>query len=94
MIEDMMQDSMNMLDSDDVEDLADAEVDAVLFEITKGELGKAGKVPVRAPAVQVRTFRVAQVSDLMLSDGADACVTPDPWIRKLRMRRMLRNWRR
>ena len=43
-ISDMVESSLDSLDQDDVEDLADSEVDAVLFDITKGELGKVGPV--------------------------------------------------
>ena len=36
---------MEMLDEPDLEEEADAEVDAILTEITGGILGKAGKAP-------------------------------------------------
>jgi charged multivesicular body protein 3 len=41
----MMDDTMEMLDEPDLEEEADAEVDAILMEITGGILGKAGKAP-------------------------------------------------
>jgi charged multivesicular body protein 3 len=41
----MMDDTMEMLDDPELEDEADAEVDAILTEITGGILGKAGKAP-------------------------------------------------
>ena len=40
-----MDDTMEMLDEPDLEEEADAEVDAILTEITGGILGKAGKAP-------------------------------------------------
>lgn len=41
----MMDDTMEMLDEPELEEEADAEVDAILTEITGGILGKAGKAP-------------------------------------------------
>ena len=40
-----MDDTMEMLDEPELEEEADAEVDAILTEITGGILGKAGKAP-------------------------------------------------
>jgi len=40
-----MDDTFEMLDEPELEEEADAEVDAILGEITGGILGKAGKVP-------------------------------------------------
>lgn len=44
----MMDDTMEMLDEPDLEEEADAEIDAILTEVTGGILGKAGKAPVAA----------------------------------------------
>ena len=45
---------MEMLDEPDLEEEADAEVDAILMEVTGGILGKAGKAPeVAMPSEQV-----------------------------------------
>jgi charged multivesicular body protein 3 len=41
----MMDDTMEMLDDPELEDEADAEVDAILTEITGGLLGTVAKVP-------------------------------------------------
>jgi charged multivesicular body protein 3 len=41
----MMDDTFEMLDEPELEEEADAEVDAILGEITGGILGKAGKAP-------------------------------------------------
>jgi len=50
----MMDDSLEMLDEPELEEEADAEVDAILMEITGGILGKAGKAPqVALPSEQV-----------------------------------------
>ncbi|GFN80647.1 charged multivesicular body protein 3 [Plakobranchus ocellatus] len=40
-IEEMLEDTMETLEDDDLEEEADEEVDKVLYEITAGELGKA-----------------------------------------------------
>lgn len=39
-----MEDTMDMLDEDDIEEEAEEEVDKVLYEITNGLLGEAGPV--------------------------------------------------
>lgn len=39
-----MEETMEGLDEEDLEEEADAEVDKVLFELTDGKLGQAGKV--------------------------------------------------
>jgi charged multivesicular body protein 3 len=41
----MIDDTMEMLDEPELEEEADAEVDAILTEITGGILGTAGKAP-------------------------------------------------
>ena len=40
-----MDDTFEMLDEPELEEEADAEIDAILTEITGGILGKAGKAP-------------------------------------------------
>ncbi|XP_055344359.1 charged multivesicular body protein 3-like isoform X2 [Paramacrobiotus metropolitanus] len=40
-IEEMMEDAMDVLDEDDIETAADAEVEKVLWELTEGKLGEA-----------------------------------------------------
>lgn len=39
-----MEETMDMVDDDEIEEEADAEVDKVLFELTDGKLGQAGRV--------------------------------------------------
>ena len=49
-----MDDTLEMLDEPDLEEEADAEIDAILTEITGGILGKAGKAPeVAIPSEEV-----------------------------------------
>lgn len=44
-MEEMMDDTLDMIDDDEeLEEEADAEVEAVLWNITEGKLGKAGAV--------------------------------------------------
>jgi charged multivesicular body protein 3 len=51
----MLDTTMEMLDDADLEEEADAEVDAILTEITGGILGKAEKAPqVPLPSEQVQ----------------------------------------
>lgn len=39
-----MEETLDTVDDDELEDEADAEVDKVLFELTDGKLGQAGRV--------------------------------------------------
>ena len=60
-----MDDTMEMLDDPELEDEADAEVDAILTEITGGILGKAGKAPeVAMPNQQVAEEEQTEASNL------------------------------
>ena len=43
-MEEMIGDTMDMMDDDDIEEAADEEVNNVLFQITDGMLGEAGAV--------------------------------------------------
>lgn len=49
-IEEMLDDTMESLDDDELEEEADAEVDKVLFDLTDGKLGQAGAVGADLPA--------------------------------------------
>jgi hypothetical protein len=58
-MEEMMEETLDSVDMDDeLEEEADAEVDKVLFELTDGKLGQAGKVgselPVRLRSLSLR----------------------------------------
>ena len=48
-IEEMLDDTMESLDDDELEEEADAEVDKVLFDLTDGKLGQAGAVGADLP---------------------------------------------
>lgn len=48
-IEEMMDDTMEALDDDELEEEADAEVEKVLFDLTDGKLGQAGAVGADLP---------------------------------------------
>ncbi|KAI7889305.1 Snf7-domain-containing protein [Mucor mucedo] len=50
-MEEMIGDTMDMMDDDDIEEAADEEVNNVLFQITDGMLGEAGNV---GPALESR----------------------------------------
>ena len=60
-----MDDTMEMLDEPDLEEEADAEVDAILTEITGGILGKAGKAPeVAMPSEEIAEEEPANLNDM------------------------------
>jgi hypothetical protein len=48
-MEEMLEDAMDIGDDEELEEEADAEVDKVLFELTDGKLGEAGKVSSELP---------------------------------------------
>ena len=48
-IEEMLDDTMESLDDDELEEEADAEVDKILFDLTDGKLGQAGAVGAELP---------------------------------------------
>ncbi|RSH80473.1 Vacuolar protein-sorting-associated protein 24 [Apiotrichum porosum] len=49
-MEEMMEETLDGIDDDEIEEEADAEVDKVLFELTDGKLGQAGRVGADLPA--------------------------------------------
>ena len=48
-MEEMLEDALEMEEDEEIEAEADAEVDKVLFEVTDGKLGQAGKVDTGLP---------------------------------------------
>lgn len=52
-MEEMLEDTLDMDEDEELEEEADAEVDKVLFELTNGKLGEAGSVGTELP---VRTL--------------------------------------
>lgn len=53
-LEEMMDDTLAVEEDEELEEEADAEVDKVLFDLTNGKLGQAGKVETEVP---VSAFR-------------------------------------
>ncbi|TFK23259.1 vacuolar sorting protein Vps24 [Coprinopsis marcescibilis] len=51
-MEEMLEDTLEMDEDEELEDEADAEVDKVLFELTNGKLGQAGTVENELPTSQ------------------------------------------
>ncbi|PCH41043.1 vacuolar sorting protein VPS24 [Wolfiporia cocos MD-104 SS10] len=51
-MEEMLDDTLEMDDDEELEEEADEEVDKVLFDLTNGKLGQAGTVGTELPAVQ------------------------------------------
>lgn len=48
-MEEMLEDTLDMDEDEELEEEADAEVDKVLFELTNGKLGEAGSVGTSLP---------------------------------------------
>jgi charged multivesicular body protein 3 len=48
-MEEMLDDTMNLEEDEEVEEEADEEVNKVLFELTNGKLGQAGTVDTQPP---------------------------------------------
>lgn len=60
-MEEMLEDTLDMEEDEELEEEADAEVDKVLFELTNGKLGEAGSVNKEPPvsAVNISHSRCA-----------------------------------
>ena len=63
-MEEMLEDTLDMEEDEELEEEADAEVDKVLFELTNGKLGEAGSVDKELPvsAVNILTLEVCSSS--------------------------------
>lgn len=48
-MEEMLEDTLDLEEDEEIEEEADAEVDKVLFELTNGKLGEAGSVVTDLP---------------------------------------------
>lgn len=55
-LEEMLDDTLEMEDDEELEEEADAEVDKVLFELTNGKLGEAGSAGVELPVCEFLSF--------------------------------------
>ncbi|PPR07029.1 hypothetical protein CVT26_005230 [Gymnopilus dilepis] len=53
-MEEMLEDTLDLDEDEEIEEEADAEVDKVLFELTNGKLGEAGSVATDLPTAQDR----------------------------------------
>jgi len=51
-MEEMLEDTLEMEDNDEIEEEADAEVEQVLFDLTNGKLGQAGSVKTELPTTE------------------------------------------
>ncbi|KAI0347282.1 vacuolar sorting protein Vps24 [Trametopsis cervina] len=51
-LEEMLDDTLEMDEDEEIEEEADAEVDKVLFDLTNGKLGQAGTVETELPSVE------------------------------------------
>lgn len=55
-MEEMMEETLDSVDDEEIEEEADAEVDKVLYELTDGKLGQAGAVGAALPVSRVRSI--------------------------------------
>ena len=67
-MEEMMEETLDTVDDEELEEEADAEVDKVLFELTDGKLGQAGKVGAELP-VSSPIHRSISPSRFLRRDG-------------------------
>jgi charged multivesicular body protein 3 len=63
-MEEMLEDTLEMDDDEELEEEADAEVDKVLFELTNGKLGQAGTINNELPVGFYRLLVRDPLSDL------------------------------
>ena len=66
MIEEILEDTFEGLEDDDVEELADKEVEKVLWEVTSGQLGQLSGTPSATP--QEDGVSIAYVCSLSTAD--------------------------
>ena len=72
-MEEMLEDTLDIDEDEELEDEADAEVDKVLFELTNGKLGEAGSVATDIPVSRKDTvFVFSTNSSTFLSDFSGA----------------------
>ena len=69
-MEEMMDDTLQMEDDEELEEEADAEVDKVLYDLTEGKLGQAGTVKEELP-VSALVQCVLQLGILIPGDSAN-----------------------
>ena len=67
-MEEMLEDTLDMEDDEELEEEADAEVDKVLFDLTDGKLGQVGTIKDELPV----GFLLLEPLPMMLTVMADA----------------------
>jgi charged multivesicular body protein 3 len=68
-MEEMLEETLDSVgDDEELEEEADAEVDKVLFELTDGKLGQAGKVGTELP-VRPPFNHVCEIADSLGTEG-------------------------
>ncbi|ORX41293.1 Snf7-domain-containing protein [Kockovaella imperatae] len=60
----MMEETLDTIDDDEIEEEADAEVEKVLFELTDGKLGQAGKVGGELPVKEEDEQEAAEMQKM------------------------------
>jgi hypothetical protein len=71
-MEEMLEDTLQMDEDEEIEEEADAEVDKVLFDLTNGKLGLAGSVGTELPvchALLLSSSTLNFVPDVARSTG-------------------------
>ena len=63
-MEEMLEDTLDLEEDEELEEEADAEVDKVLFELTNGKLGEAGTVDKELPVSAV-TISLSRTTHLL-----------------------------
>jgi hypothetical protein len=90
-MEEMMDDTLEGLDEDEeLEEEADEEVEKVLFELTDGKLGQAGRVGGELPVSQVLSSYLSYMNKRFLAQATDDVEEEDEQDREMeRMRQQL-----
>jgi hypothetical protein len=85
-MEEMLEDTLDMEEDEELEEEADAEVDKVLFDLTDGKLGQVGTIKDELPVRFVFLEACNVVTDDADCDGR-------PWRSRFRGRRRRGTWR-
>ena len=81
MIEEILEDTFEGLEDDDVEELADKEVEKVLWEVTSGQLGQLSGTPSATPqedGVSIAMYVACPLLMVIYNHVREQAVGPEP----------------
>lgn len=86
MVRDMVDETFEMIEEEDIEEEAEAEVNKVLYEVTQGQLGSLEAAPVSQPVSDGPLSFVACHSPTLLQVAAEAPAETDAELDQMQAR--------